>query len=99
MYKAKLEKVQPDTVPACPRDAHCIRRFLFRGAVSPRWRIAFALLTSANVVVRFLVGSKWMHYEDAPMWIHVQEAAFAAVFVLEWACRALAFGGVRAVTR
>lgn len=29
----------------------------------------------------------------------VIQAAFAAVFVGEWVCRAVAFGGVRAVTR
>lgn len=27
------------------------------------------------------------------------QAVFTAIFVVEWACRAYAFGGVRAVTR
>lgn len=67
--------------------------------MSPRWSIAVASMIGANVVVRFLISSEWTHYSDAPMWIHVQEAIFAAVFVCEWVCRTVAFGGVRAVTR
>lgn len=99
MYETKLAKVQPDTVPACPADAPILRRLLFRAASSPRWNVALAGLVGANVVARFLIGSDWMHYRDAPAWIHLQEAIFAAILVLEWVCRAVAFGGVRAITR
>ena len=99
MYETKLAKVQPDTVPACPADAPVHRRLLFDAANSPRWNVALACLVGANVVVRFLIGSDWLHFRDAPTWIHSQEAVFAAVLVLEWACRAVAFGGVRAITR
>lgn len=99
MYEAKLANVQPDTVPACPGDAHAFRRFLFRIALSPRLGAVLASIIGANAVVRFLIGSEWLHYRDAPTWIHVQEVIFAAVFVTEWVCRAVAFGGGRAVTR
>lgn len=99
MYEAKLAKVQPDTVPACPNDATPLRRFLFDAVSSPRWEMALACLVGANVFVRFLLGSDWLHYYDAPAWIHSQEAIFAVLYVLEWGCRAVAFGGVRAITR
>eukprot|EP00903_Cladosiphon_okamuranus_P008160 g7859.t1 len=100
VYETKLAEVQPDTVPACPADAPRLRRLLFDAASSPRWNVALAFLVGANVIARFLIGSAdWMHYSDAPAWVHSQEAAFAAVLVFEWACRAVAFGGVRAITR
>ncbi|CAM9483745.1 unnamed protein product, partial [Ectocarpus fasciculatus] len=99
MYEAKLAKVQPDTVLACPADAPAMRRLLFNAASSRRWGVVLASLIGANVVVRFLIGSDWLHYFDAPSWIHLQEAVFAPLFVLEWVCRAIAFGGVRAITR
>lgn len=99
MYEAKLAKVQPDTVSACPEDAPVLRWLLFHAASSPRWDVAVACLIGANVVMRFLIGSDWTHYYAAPAWIHLQEAMFAAVLVFEWVCRAIAFGGVRAITR
>lgn len=99
MYEVKLAKVQPDTVSACPDDAPVLRRLLFHAASSPRWGLAVAALIGANVVLRFLIGSDWTHYYAAPAWIHGQEQVFAAVFVFEWVCRAVAFGGVRAITR
>lgn len=99
VYEAKLTNVQPDSVPACPRDARALRRYVFKMAVSRRWGLALASLIVANVVMRFLVGSHWLHYSEAPTWIHAQEAVFAAIFVSEWTSRAIAFGGVRAVTR
>ncbi|CAM9843940.1 unnamed protein product [Ectocarpus sp. 6 AP-2014] len=99
MYEAKLAKVQPDTVLACPADAPAVRRLLFNAASKRRWGIVLASLIGANVVVRFLIGSNWLHYFDAPSWIHLEEAVFAPLFVLEWVCRAIAFGGVRAITR
>lgn len=99
MYAAKLDNMQPDNIPACPRDATPLRRFLFDVVTNPRWGILLASLIGANVVVRFIIGSAWLHYPDAPMWIHIQEAAFAVVFVSEWVSRVVAFGGIRAVTR
>lgn len=99
MYETKLSKVQPDTVPACPADAPALRRLLFGAASSPRWNVTLACLVGANVVARFLIGADWPHYRDAPAWIHSQEAVFAAILVFEWVCRAVAFGGVRAITR
>lgn len=99
MYEAKLAKVQPDTVSACPEDAPALRRLLFHAASSPRWDVAVGSMVVANVAVRFLIGSDWLHYYDAPAWIHWQEVVFAAAFVFEWVCRAVAFGGVRAITR
>lgn len=99
MYEAKLAKVQPDTVLACPADAPAVRRLLFNAASRRRWGIVLASLVGANVVVRFLIGANWLHYFEAPSWIHLEEAVFAPLFVLEWVCRAIAFGGVRAITR
>ncbi|CAB1107988.1 unnamed protein product [Ectocarpus sp. CCAP 1310/34] len=99
MYEVKLAKVQPDTILACPPDAPAVRRLLFNAASKRRWGIVLASLIGANVVVRFLIASNWLHYFDAPSWIHLEEAVFAPLFVLEWVCRAIAFGGVRAITR
>lgn len=99
MYAAKLDNMQPDTIPSCPKDAGAPRRFLFRLVTNRRWGILLASLIGANLVVRFLIGSEWLHYSDAPTWIHIQEAVFAAAFVSEWLSRVVAFGGIRAVTR
>lgn len=99
MYEAKLAKVQPDTVPACPADAPRLRRLLFDAVSGPHWGVALVCLVASNVLVRFLLSSDWLHYYEAPGWIHSQEAVFAVLYVLEWGCRAAAFGGVRAITR
>lgn len=73
MYEAKLAHIQPDTVPARPGEGRMIRRFLFNVTTSPNWAIVMALLIGANVVVRFLYGSEWLHYREGPTWIHIQE--------------------------
>lgn len=75
MYEAKLAHVEPDTVPARPGEGRVIRRFLFNVATSPKWGIALASLIGANFVIRFLIGSEWLHYRDAPKSIHVQEVS------------------------
>ncbi len=49
-----------------------------------------------NIGTRFFYAGTFATYDEVPNWVHLQEIACSFVFVMEWALRVAAFGGVRA---